>query len=100
MENIKNENIDDDTISKIGLRLSDRQINAQIAPNARVFEYPDLENVYVMESDLYGNIMPKDAIFLAFYGKHGLIGKQIKISTLKNASVDDVQKLIQSNEEG
>ena len=68
-------NIDDETISKIGLILSDKPINAQIAPNARVFEYPHLDNVFIMESDLYGNTMPKNSCFLAFYGTHGLIGK-------------------------
>jgi len=92
--------IDDETISKIGLRLSDKLINAQIAPNARVFDYPYLDNVFAMESDLYGNIMPEGTCFLAFYGNHGLIGKQVKIETLKNASFEDVQKMIQSNVEG
>ena len=100
MENIKDENIDQDTIDKIGLRVSDKAINAQIAPNARVFEYPNLENVFIMECDLYGNIMSKDHCFLAFYGNHGLIGKQIKMETLKNSSVEEVQKIIHRNEEG
>ena len=51
--------IDEGTISKIGLRLSDKPINANIAPDARIFEYPGLEDVFVMESDLYGNKMPE-----------------------------------------
>ena len=68
MESSKDHNIDDDTIRKVGLRPSDQLINAQIAPDARVFEYPHLENVFIMESDLYGNRMPKDSCFLAFSG--------------------------------
>ncbi len=67
-------NIDEETIHKVGLRLSDKHINAQIAPNARIFEYPYLDNVFVMESDLYGNRMPKNSCFLVFSGTHGLIG--------------------------
>lgn len=93
-------NIDEKTISKIGLRLSDKSINAQIAPNARVFEYPHLDNVFVMESDLYGNIMPKDHCFLAFYGSHGLMGKHLKVETLNNASVEDIKMMVASNSAG
>ncbi|MCW3113021.1 MAG: hypothetical protein JWR18_1417 [Segetibacter sp.] len=93
-------NIDEETISKIGLRLSNEHINAQIAPTARIFEYPHLEKVFIMESDLYGNTMPKDSCFLAFYGHHGLIGKPLKIETLKNADVKDIKNMVESNEEG
>jgi len=93
-------NIDDQIINKIGLRLSDKPINPQTAPNARIFEYPDLDNVFIMESDLYGNIMPKDSCFLAFYGHHGLMGKHLKIETLKNASSEDIKKMVESNIEG
>ena len=93
-------NIDEETISKIGLTLSDKLVNAQIAPNARVFEYPHLDNVFIMESDLYGNIMPKNSCFLAFYGNHGLIGKHLRVETLKNASVEDIKNMVESNSEG
>ncbi len=93
-------NIDEKTITKIGLLLSDKPINATIAINARVFEYPHLENVFVMESDLYGNIMPKDHCFLAFYGSHGLMGKHLKVETLKNASVEYIKNMVESNSEG
>ncbi len=95
-----NYNIDEETVDKIGLQLSDKKINDQIAPNARVFEYPYLDNVYVMECDLYGNTMPENSCFLAFYGNHGLMGKHIYVETLKNASVEDIRKMIESNEEG
>lgn len=93
-------NIDEDTINKIGLQLSDKLSDAQIAPNARVFEYPNLDNVFVMESDLYGNRMPKNSCFLAFYGTHGLIGKHLSIETLKNASEEDIKNIVQRNTEG
>src|SRR5689334_1766717 len=100
MQNNKESNIDDETVNKKGLRLSDKSINAQIAPDARVFEYPGLDNVFIMESDLYGNIMPKNSCFLAFYGNHGLIGRHLKIETLKNASIDDIKAMIESSSEG
>ena len=93
-------NIDEEIISKLDLRLSDKPINAQIASGAREFEYPGLENVFVMESDLYGNMMPRDSCFLAFYGTHGLIGKHLKVETLKNASVEDIKRIVESNLEG
>ncbi len=100
MINSNDLNIDDETISKTGLILSDEPINAQIAPNARVFKYPDLDNVFIMESDLYGNIMPKNSCFLAFNGSHGLIGKHLSVETLKNSSVEDIKKIVESNSEG
>ena len=93
-------NIDDETINKIGLRLSDKQIIAQNSCNARVFEYPHLENVFIMEADIYGNPMPKNSCFLAFYGHHGLIGKRLKVETLRNASVEDIKNIVESNKEG
>jgi hypothetical protein len=93
-------NIDEETISQIGLRLSNEPINAQVAPNARVFEYPHLDKVFIMESDLYGNPMPKDSCFLAFYGHHGLIGKPLKVETLKNLNVGDIKHMVESNIEG
>ncbi len=46
-------NIDDETIKKIGLRLSEKRLNAETAIESRVFEYPHLENVFIMESDIY-----------------------------------------------
>ncbi|MEJ7736176.1 MAG: hypothetical protein WKF97_02015 [Chitinophagaceae bacterium] len=92
--------IDDETISEVGLRLSDKPVIAQIDPYARVFEYPHLDNVFVMESDLYGNKMPKDSCFIAFYGHHGLLGKHLLVETLKKSSVDDIKKIVESNLEG
>src|SRR3954463_14838122 len=93
MININEDNIDAETIKAIGLKLTTAPINAATALSARVFQYPHLENVYIMESDLYGNTMPKDSCFLAFTGQHGLIGKHLKIETLKHSSVLDIQKL-------
>jgi hypothetical protein len=93
-------NIDEETIDKLGLRLTDKPVNAQLDRHAREFEYPYLDNVFIMESDLYGNMMPKDSCFLAFYGSHGLIGKHLEIETLKNASKEDIKKMVESNLEG
>ncbi len=100
MRNDNGFNIDEETINKIGLRPSNKPVNTQTSCNARVFEYPNLENVFIMESDLYGNPMPKDSCFLAFFGTHGLIGTSLDIETLKNASVEDIEKMVQTNSEG
>ena len=99
---IKNneENIDAKTIETVGLKLTTASINAPTAFLARVFEYPHLENVYIMESDLYGNTIPKDSCFLAFTGQHGLIGKHLKVETLRHSSVFDIQKMVQDNNKG
>ena len=90
-------NLDEETIHKVGLKLSDKSINASITSEARVFSYPFLENVYIMENDLYGNIMPPNTCFLAFYGNHGLIGKHLKVETLKNSSVEEIKKMDKSD---
>lgn len=93
-------NLNNKIISKVGLKLSEKKINADKCPDARVFEYPHLTNVFIMENDLYGNVMPKNSCFLAFYGSHGLIGKHLKVETLVNASVVDIQNMVESNIEG
>jgi hypothetical protein len=53
-----------------------------------------------MESDLYGNKMPKDSCFLAFNGQHGLIGKHLKVETLKHSTVVEIQHMVEENNEG
>ena len=93
-------NIDNETIAKLGLRLSDESINAQIALNARVFCYPFLDSVFIMESDLYGNTMPEGSCFLAFKGHHGLIGKHLTVEALKNATIKDIKDMVENNCEG
>lgn len=100
MTNTNELNIDDETIIQIGLRLTGNTINANIAPEARVFEYPHLANVFIMESDLYGNLMPKDSCFLAFNGTRGLIGKHLKVETLKNLTIEEVRLMVEANTEG
>jgi hypothetical protein len=100
MKNTTDANIDFEIIEKLGLRLSDQKINADICPDARVFEYPHLNNVFIMENDLYGNVMPKGTCFLAFYGRQGLMGKHLKVETLINASVEDIKNIVASNNEG
>ena len=100
MINNNEENIEAETIKALGLRLTDKRVNAQTALSARVFEYPHLENVFIMESDLYGNTMPKDSCFLAFNGQHGLIGKHLKVETLKRSSVMEIEKMVKDNNEG
>ena len=98
MTNNEMHNIDEETISRIGLRLSDKYINPD--PSSRVFEYPHLDGVFIMESDLYGNKMPKDSCFLAFTGNHGMIGKHLYLETLKKSSASDIQRIVQANTDG
>ena len=50
MSDIVSYNIDEETISKLGLIITDKQVNAQSTPHARVFEYPHLDNVFIMEN--------------------------------------------------
>ena len=100
MNNTNDCNIDDETMRKVGLRISQKPINAQIALTSRIFEYPHLENVFIMESDLYGNRMPKGSCFLVFNGKHGLMGKHLAIETLVKASVADIWKIVEKNAGG
>jgi hypothetical protein len=100
MTTIDNINIDEETINHVGLQLSSQEINAEIAANSRVFEYPHLKDVFIMESDLYGNPMPKGSCFLSFYSQHGLIGRPLKVETLRNATVEDIKKMVETNNEG
>ena len=90
-------NIDAQTIQDLGLELTDEPINAQVAPDARIFKFPSLDEVYIMESDLYGNTMPKGSCFLVFNGNRGLVGKHLLVETLKSASVDGIKAIIETN---
>ena len=100
MSDIISYNIDEETISRLGLTITHKQINAQSTPHARVFEYPHLENVFIMENDLYGGTMPEHSCFIAFNGRHGLMGKHITIDELKNSSMEEIKTLIANNSEG
>ena len=100
MSNIISYNIDDETISELGLTVTTRQINAQCTPDARVFEYPHLENVFIMENDLYGATMPVNSCFIAFNGRNGLVGRHLSIAELKKSSVEDIRKLVVDNSGG
>jgi hypothetical protein len=93
-------NLSASTITKLGLTISEEKINASVNPESRIFNYPGLENVFVMESDLYGNPMPKDSCFLAFTGRNGMVGKHITIDTLRHTSVEGIRQLVESNIEG
>lgn len=93
-------NLSVEVIEQLGLQQSHEDINAQIAPNARVFTYPGLQDVYVMESDLYGNPMPEGSCFLAFHGRVGLIGQHITIKALQNSTKEDIEKLVAANNAG
>src|SRR5687768_5013106 len=91
-------NLNAKTINKVGLQLSTKQLNAHTAPNARIFDYPHLEGqLYIMENDLYGNVMPKGSCFMAFYGRDGLMGKHIRVETLKNASLEEMKRQVACN---
>lgn len=98
MADTKQLNLDRETIEQLGLQQSHKSINAQIAPEARIFEYPGIENVYIMESDLYGNPMPEGSCFLAFEGRAGLIGKHIRVEELRNSGLEDIKKMVEDNQ--
>lgn len=100
MNTEQEENIDEATIAAIGLKLTNEHVNAETASSSRVFEYPHLKGVYIMESDLYGNKMPKDSCFLAFHGQHGLIGKHVKVETLKHSTMMEIKQMVEENNEG
>ena len=100
MDNNTISNIDDAVINQLGLEVANEHVNADIAPNARVFKYPFIDSVFIMESDLYGNVMPKGSLFLAFYGRNGLVGNQITIEELKGYSKEDIENIVQSNSKG
>ena len=93
-------NLDKETIARLGLVPSEKSINASIATEARVFQFPNIENVYVMESDLYGNPMPEGSLFLAFEGRAGLMGTHIKIETLQSCSEEEIRKIVADNHNG
>src|SRR3954465_7245396 len=92
--------IDEEIIRKLGLVATTKQINAQSTPDARVFEYPHLDNVFIMENDLYGATMPEHSCFIAFDGRHGLVGRHMTLEELRNSSVEDIRKLVVDNSEG
>lgn len=100
MSEVQPQGLNDALIKHLGLKPASKSINVQIAPNARVFEYQAMDNVYLMESDLYGNEMPEGSLFLAFDGHSGMAGKHIKIETLQNSSVEDVRKMVADNDSG
>jgi len=100
MSDTKRLNLNRETIEQLGLQQSYKGINAQIAPEARIFEYPSIGNVYVMESDLYGNPMPEGSCFLAFEGRAGLMGKHVRIEELRSSSLEDIKKMVQENQAG
>lgn len=93
-------NIDEETISKLGLKLYNEPLTSNVQAPSRVFKYPHLKKVFIMESDLYGNKLPKDFCFIAFYGKHGLIGEQLSVEELKNSTVLNIKSLVQHNNKG
>jgi hypothetical protein len=100
MSDIISYNIDEETISKLGLILTNKKINSDSTPHARVFEYPHLDNVFIMENDLYGSTMPEHSCFIAFNGRHGLVGKHLTIDELKKSTVENIRKLVVDNSGG
>ena|SRR5688572_23822378 len=100
MDNKSTEILDDETIESLGLILTESPLTAEISHPGRVFEYPHLKGVYIMESDLYGNPMPEGSCFLAFNGTHGLMGEHLKIQTLRTSSVEDIRSRVEKEREG
>ncbi|MDB5253569.1 MAG: hypothetical protein JWP27_2738 [Flaviaesturariibacter sp.] len=93
-------NLSPQLIEKLGLTLSTDDVNAATNPDARVFRYPTLDRIYIMESDLYGNPMPANSCFLAFTGRNGLMGRHITIDALSKTSAEGIKQLVQDNTQG
>jgi hypothetical protein len=100
MTNEKAYHIDEEIINSVGLQPSDNPVSSQLATNARVYEFPTLDNVFVMESDFYGNPMPEGSCFLAVQGKRGLMGRRLRVETLRDCRTEEIQKMAQDISEG
>ena len=96
MTNDAKSHIDEETISTAGLRLSDTPVKSVLAIKARMYEFSTLDDVYIMESDFYGNPMPEGSCFMAFKGRHGLLGTDMPLETLRTSSTEDI-RMVQSN---
>jgi hypothetical protein len=48
----------------------------------------------------YGATMPEHSCFIAFNGRHGLMGRHMTIDELKNSSVEKIKTLVANNSEG
>jgi hypothetical protein len=94
---MKQINLETITINELGLYQAFKPLNAHANLKARVFQIPNLENVYIMESDLYGNEMPKGTCFLIFNSRNGLIGTSLLIETLRKSSIVDIRKIVDDN---
>jgi len=92
--------IDEEIINSKRLQPAGIPAGSQLATNARVYEFPELENVFVMESDFYGNPMPAGSCFLAFQGKRGLLGRRLSVEKLRNCSTAEIQTIVQNSNEG
>jgi hypothetical protein len=92
--------IDEETISSTGLRPSHNPVTAQLATRTRIFEFPTLQDVFVMESDFYGNAMPAGTCFLVFNGRHGFIGEELHVETLRNISAAEIRERVRRNSAG
>lgn len=93
-------NINIKTINDLELYQVGKAINAHTTSKARIFSIADLQDVYIMENDLYGNVMPMGSFFLAFNGRNGLMGIQILIDTLRKSSPSDIGKIVDANNNG
>jgi hypothetical protein len=92
--------LDDETIRFLELKPVVTPLTAEIPSAGRVFAYPHLKDVYIMESDLYGNEMPEGSCFLAFPGTHGLMGEHLKIEALLTATPGDIMRLVKKDHNG
>jgi len=86
-------------ISNLSLQLTDK-LDTVSELTGKIYKYPNIKDVYILEKDLYGNSMPEGYCFLAFSGSHGMIGRQLSLKTLEKASEEDMRILIESNEQG
>ena len=91
---------DQKTVNDLGLYQSYKPVNAHVAQDSKIFQFRNLEDIYVMESDLYGNTMPAGSCFLAFNGRHGMLGKHLLIDALRRSSLEEIKKMVADNSNG
>ena len=92
--------VNEDIIINLGLQPTTIPISSPSTVGVRAYSVPTLEQVYIMENDLYGNPLPEGSCFLAVQGKHGLIGRSIREVKLRNYSAGEILNIVQKIQGG
>jgi|SRR6476620_4138960 len=90
-----NYTLDEEVVQFLALRLRLTPIEIDSTVTGRIFEYPHIPEVYILEDDLTGNRMPEGTCLLAFTDREKLEGVKLKIETLLISTPGDIKRLIQ-----